>query len=480
MWRGRGEPHGLTLRALRRLTGVVIVVAGMALVLAVPAASSDVNRAAPTKHSAPRFTSVIHAAGCQERTPIAERRCVVAHAPVVAPSRHVQGSLAADPGSTPWLSYATSVNPGSAIQFVSPKAGWRVDGEYAAPWLDSELTTGAGGSTLDWPATGVSKSTDGGATWTMIWSSPHGVWGIDFLSPAVGWIVGVDSLATTDDGGATWQSLPEPDAGALVTVSFATSTTGFGLTTDGQLVKTANGGGSWQDANLGTPGTAVCYASPNVGYVSDAQGDVFRTTDGGATWSKDYSSDVPLTYAPVWSYLACDAASASEGIRVVSPLLRQEGYLVAHREGTSPTWGAVASNNPNAPATSTVASTGLDSLQGVASAQGKPLVVGLPARGFAPAIDSAGGAGPALVPVTAAPAALPASPSIDQLTTSPEAYLRVVGATTLGADSWVYLVDAAVHGTSPDYDTLVLASHDSGASWAIANDSGTLTQPQYQ
>ena len=31
--------------------------------------------------------------------------------------------------------YETSVNPGSAIQFVSPTVGWRVDGIYAAPSL---------------------------------------------------------------------------------------------------------------------------------------------------------------------------------------------------------------------------------------------------------------------------------------------------------------------------------------------------------
>lgn len=378
--------------------------------------------------------------------------------------------------------YETSVNPGSAIQFVSPTVGWRVDGIYAAPSLAGELSSGPSGTTIDWPGASVSKSTDGGASWTVIQTGQDAVWGIDFLSSEIGWVVGVSSLTSTTDGGSTWQTLGEPTGDPLVTVQFTSTTDGFGVTASGLVVKTADGGVSWQNVPLNVPATALCVAgsgSSTAAYVADEQGDVFRSLDGGATWSEDYQTTIPSVYnQQVWSELACDADSVWQGIRVISPSLRQEAFLLEHRSASSSSWSAVVSSSAGGPALSPSppASDGLQSLQGVSTHQGSAFVAGIPTQGFTAGIEAATGS-QAAVSAPAYPT-VPVSSSLNALTTDPINYMRVLGVSSLGADAWVYLVDAAAGGNTPSYDTLVLATGNGGGSWSVVNDSGPLSQPQ--
>lgn len=263
----------------------------------------------------------------------------------------------------------------------------------------------------------------------------------------------------------------------LVSVSFATATDGYGLTTTGELVKSADGGASWQSTALAVPGVTLCFSSRDIGYVADSQGNVYQTTDGGSSWSEDHQqTDIPSGYAPFWSYLACDASSVWQGIRVVSPSLREEGYLVESNAAGSSTWRAVASHNPNI---ATPGTADVQSLGGLSSFQGKSLIVGIPARGFTIAAGSV--SGPGQTPSAAEnPPALPASSSLNALTADPAFFLRVIGSSSDGNQSWIYVVDAAVQGISSNYDTLVLTSTDGGRTWSIKNDSGTMYQPQYQ
>jgi hypothetical protein len=120
----------------------------------------------------------------------------------------------------PWLAYLTDVNPGSAIQFVTPRAGWRIDGQGVSNHLDKHLAAGPDATTFAWPGTSVSRSVDGGKTWVSLYSPKGGVWGIDFLSADAGWVVGVTTLARTTDGGSSWQRLAEPGPHPLVAADF--------------------------------------------------------------------------------------------------------------------------------------------------------------------------------------------------------------------------------------------------------------------
>jgi hypothetical protein len=475
-----------------------LVLASVALAGAVTASSAR----SKSNQKTGRHAGVLHPAHptnrfthCWQRSPRLTKQCIERVA--VAAARRARAHLASALDTTnPWLADQTNVNPGSAIQFVSPAVGWRVDGEYAAPWLDDELTSGPGGTTVTWPGGSVSKSTDGGATWTSMKSDPSGVWSVDFLSPDLGWVVGVASLMTTTDGGSTWKTLGEPAGHPLVTVQFASTTVGLGLTTRGELVQTQDGGASWRATSLPVPGTALCVAgaasSPAAaaGYVSDARGDVFASTDAGATWTESYHSSLPAVYAETWSDLACDSASAWQDITVISPFLDHPAFLVASRPAAGATWTPVATNPANGPelAPSPPGADGFESVQGIVSTQGTAFLAGLPSRGFAAGVgrdavpDAGTGAAPAATP--AAPSSpvytqLPASANVNTISTDPGGYIRVLGTSSVGSGAWIYVLDAAVDADPTHYATFVLATHDGGSSWSVVNNSGAHAQPQY-
>ncbi|MHB1928131.1 MAG: WD40/YVTN/BNR-like repeat-containing protein [Acidimicrobiales bacterium] len=191
---------------------------------------------------------------------------------------------------------------------MNSQFGWELNGQGAAPHLDDNLAAGPSGTNLDWPGSSVSKSINGGTTWTTIDSPADGVWGFDLLSPTLGWVVGVNSLYSTSDGGSTWSTDGESPSGHLVTVGFSNSQDGFGLSTSGTLVSSTNGGRSWQAASFSPPLGAVCFASATTGYTSAQDGDVYETTNSGQTWTKVNTS--PLSFPanqspPLWSSLAC-------------------------------------------------------------------------------------------------------------------------------------------------------------------------------
>lgn len=143
----------------------------------------------------------------------------------------------------PWRAYWTSVNPGSSIDFVSARLGWRVTGQVFGPGIDGHLAAPVDVQ-VDWPGTSISATSDGGRTWSTVLTVATGIWGLDFVNRRVGYAVAVTSLRRTSDAGSHWQEVDEPAGHALVWVDFQTASDGFGLTSLGTLVRTTNGGSS--------------------------------------------------------------------------------------------------------------------------------------------------------------------------------------------------------------------------------------------
>lgn len=418
---------------------------------------------------------------CREGSSALQRRCRAEQASIVARETGTQvRASAADTGQAPAVApYHTDVDPPSAIQFLSASVGWRIDGEYAAPWLDGMLSAGPNGTTLTWPGGSVSETTDGGKTWKIMKTGPDGFWGVDFISNQVGWAVGASNLVGTADGGQTWSNLGEPASGPLVTVQFVSDTAGYGLTASGGLVQTTDGGETWQQGTESTPLAGLCFSSPETGYATDQSGNVLVTTDAGTTWTLDHPTTVPAGYGAVWTQLACDSQATTEAVRIANPNLPGEAYVVAQTTGAHQPWSTLASN-PEGGATLSPTNPGTDGIQtlgGIASSQGRTVLSGLPARGFSPGVAVANGPGSA--PTAPAYPDVPVSSNLDALTTPPADYMRVLGVSTVGSDVWEYVLDNAVDGTSPTYDTYVLGSTDGGSTWTSLNDSGPQSQPQY-
>lgn len=371
------------------------------------------------------------------------------------------------PVSDPWLAYGTDVNPGSAIQFVSAGVGWRLDGQDGAPYLDDNLAAGPGNGAviMDWPGSSVSSSSDGGASWSTVFSSDTGIWGFDLLSAQVGWVVGVTSLSRTTDGGASWQQMGEPNGQSLVAVDFVSDDVGYGITTDGSVFSSSDGGATWSTVPFAGSAGAVCFTSAQNGYAADQLGNIFVTSDGGQTWAVGQRSPIPTPGSThsVWAGLSCSGSDASQTVQVVdagggSPA---EPYVVSQSadQGSSWTVAADASGDPQVPVPPAASP-----FHQLAGATGGPahgaLLVGFPSSGWGLQIARTRGSGHA-------PAAVPSLPASSP---PPETagYLVVHGVSFSGSNGWILLNDNAVGPeSSPQTESIVLGTTDGGNSWSI-------------
>ena len=420
--------------------------------------------------------SLVALVGCGTPSSAGQRPYVLPTRPEVLPAPSPPPD---PPVKDPWLAYLTDVNPGSAVQFVTSQDGWRLDGQYGAPYLDGSLASGPNGTIFDWPGSSLSKSGDGGQHWTTIFAKGDAIWGFDVLSPKVGWVVGVTSLSRTDDGGATWKQVGEPAAEALVTVDFATADIGYGLTTAGRLARSVDGGESWSSQTLPAPASALCSASAQTGYVSDERGNVLRTDDGGATWTVSEPSPISAdNLVPFWSQLSCNDDHVWQALRLLDPLIHYGGepYAVAFSSDQGATWSAAAANSPDPGVKIPVAPRPFDEISVLAgTTSGDGFLVGWPTTGWSLQIEKLSATGG----VTAGTV-----PTLDAGSVPyPEAagYLEVHGATFVGPDGWVSLNDDAIGSNAgPETETILLHTADGGRSWAILEAGAPQRPPPMQ
>jgi len=174
-----------------------------------------------------------------------------------------------------------------ALPFASSQAGWVMGGYYAAPTSNS------------WQHF-LLRTTDGGTTWTSINLAPsHTVRGLRSLAPVTAQLLygTADDLALSlvqgaqsrfvyqsQDGGQSWQRLPSTGY-SDGTVTFPTAQVGLSPYS-ARIVRTADGGATWQPVWTGTQGTdwvnQVVFPTATIGFA--AGGCLLKTTDQGQTW----------------------------------------------------------------------------------------------------------------------------------------------------------------------------------------------------
>jgi photosystem II stability/assembly factor-like uncharacterized protein len=154
----------------------------------------------------------------------------------------------------------------------------------------------------------VRRSQDGGVSFDSVGgklASKAGVSDYDRTSGGVLFAYGTDGVIVSSDQGATWKAVKGPvKRPQYQKVDFVSEATGFALTTNGRVWRTANGGRKWTE--IGSAGTQRAYdmsfSSATDGYLSirsfgrankDA-GWVLHTADGGASWSPQLIDNVPL------------------------------------------------------------------------------------------------------------------------------------------------------------------------------------------
>lgn len=101
-----------------------------------------------------------------------------------------------------------------------------------------------------------------------------------------GWIVGeYGTLLKTTNGGTSWDTIPTYRDTHFYAVNFTDTQVGWIGGADGLLLKSTNGGLNWQQQYIPTTGNVskIQFLDQNVGYALGA-GLLFKTTDGGNSW----------------------------------------------------------------------------------------------------------------------------------------------------------------------------------------------------
>jgi photosystem II stability/assembly factor-like uncharacterized protein len=179
------------------------------------------------------------------------------------------------------------------VFFLDENTGWAANGFFAA----------------------VYKTTDGGETWqTQLTESELGgafyFRNIEFLDAQNGFLGTLNNLLLkTNDGGITWQPVDNisPNPHAVCGLSAVNSQTIFGCGAFFQpafIIKSSDAGQTWTYTNMADMATALveikfidettCYA----GGQNTNGACLLKTTDGGNSWNEIYNSGIPGEY--VW------------------------------------------------------------------------------------------------------------------------------------------------------------------------------------
>lgn len=154
---------------------------------------------------------------------------------------------------------------------------------------------------------GIRRTTDGGSTWTTVDPISDYITDLEFVDAMVGFAAGgintgpgsyIPFVRRTTDGGSTWATVWTDSTRGyeLEAISFANSLMGWGITYDGYIYHTDNGGLDWtiQDSIRSfypppwfLPLRDIRFVTTDSGWaVGGLSGNciVAKTTDGGDTW----------------------------------------------------------------------------------------------------------------------------------------------------------------------------------------------------
>ncbi|MBL4657067.1 MAG: hypothetical protein JKX73_03640 [Flavobacteriales bacterium] len=138
----------------------------------------------------------------------------------------------------------------------------------------------------------IIKTNNGGLSWTTVhqYSSFSGRWlyGLHFPTTLIGYSVGKRGrILKTTNGGTTWNLTASGTIEDLKSVHFTHEDTGY-VVGDNIILKTTNGGGSWSASSSSARLNSVDFGSSSTGYAVGAvwpgDGVCLKTINAGATW----------------------------------------------------------------------------------------------------------------------------------------------------------------------------------------------------
>lgn len=102
------------------------------------------------------------------------------------------------------------------------------------------------------------------------------------------------AIRVSQDAGKTWTTKSRPNPADAVDLCQVISTDTFFLVSknSGKIMRTYDGGNSWQTFNAGRPITSMYFLNSRVGYIGAASFYILKTVDGGATWQTSFYQPV--------------------------------------------------------------------------------------------------------------------------------------------------------------------------------------------
>jgi len=94
------------------------------------------------------------------------------------------------------------------------------------------------------------------------------------------------------DSGNTWQLKNVGTFDYFSFVDVVSSDTIFLATTNGKIMRTYNGGNSWQSLSCGIQISSIEFINSKVGYAGGSSRYILKTEDGGATWQQNVTVNV--------------------------------------------------------------------------------------------------------------------------------------------------------------------------------------------
>ena len=142
---------------------------------------------------------------------------------------------------------------------------------------------------------GVSRSSDGGGQFNRVRGRTvdrSKLFDADLAGTTI-FAYGSKIILVSTNGGKTWKKVKQPKRTALASLDFTSRKVGYALSQDGRVWKTTNGGKRWKDlVGVGTnDGTSLAFSSSSKGYLvipsfgDKTGGYLLRTNDGGSTWN---------------------------------------------------------------------------------------------------------------------------------------------------------------------------------------------------
>jgi photosystem II stability/assembly factor-like uncharacterized protein len=166
----------------------------------------------------------------------------------------------------------------------------------------------------------VLRSTDHGATWQLVSGTPPGS-GIAFASDTTAIVVGLLGMARSTDGGLSWAPLAVP--GEFVAVAMGNSNEGVATSFGGVVVRSADGGASWQvvaeaPSPFASTLDAVAMRAGGQAIAAGRSGRALHSNDGGQTWNNVGPALRPTLHAVTFADERRVVAAGQSGLILIS------------------------------------------------------------------------------------------------------------------------------------------------------------------